>query len=147
MTSFYVLFTQHSCTELKLHTAKWWAITWIKNGKGSRRKSPLSNLTKYTDIFLEGPRNTTKNLNHNRLCPDRNFYLGLPEYKPGLPPIDCDLRSQYYKLHNWYRNYLVINLFLTFVKVHSSRLRLSSPQSLTSSYSRRWKGQNNSANI
>ena len=134
MTSFYVLFTQHSSTELKLHKAKWWAITRGKNGKGSRRKTSLSNLKKYTDIFLEGPRNTTKNLNHNWRCPDRNFYLGLPEYKPGLPPTELDLRSQYYKLLSWYRKYLVINLFLTFVKVHSLRLRLSSPPLLTSSY-------------
>lgn len=97
---FYVLFTQRSCTELKLHTAKWLAITRSKRGKVSRRKSSLSNLTKYIDLFLEGLRSTKKNLKLNKLCPDRNSYLGLPEYKPCLPPTYCDLRSQYYKLFN-----------------------------------------------
>jgi len=134
---FYVLFTQHNFKKLKLHTAKWWAITRSKKGKGSRRKSSLSDLKKYTDVFLEGPGSTAKYLNQNTPCPDRKFYLGLPDYKPGLPPTDCQLRSRYYKLFNWYGNYLVINLFLTFFKVHSSRLPLSSPPYLTSSYSRR----------
>jgi hypothetical protein len=95
----------------------------------------------YSDMFLEGPMSTTKNVNHSRPCPDQNFYLGLPEYKPGLPPTDYDLRSRYYILFNWYRNYLVINLFLSCVKFHNSLLRLFARHRLIHEDG----GQNNSA--